>query len=61
MYSVTDEGILLKKVDVPELDDHEEIIGELAEKSEKIKLKKSNLKKSIDNYKKTKAGNLDVI
>jgi len=61
MYTVTEEGILLKKIDTPELSDHKEILEELDEKADKIKIKKSNLKKSVKKYKKTKDGNLDVI
>lgn len=61
MYTVTDEGILLKKIDAPELSEHGEIIDEIEKKGEKIKVDKSNLKKSVEDYKKTKDGNLDVI
>lgn len=61
MYSVTDEGILLKKIDAPPLDEHKEIINEVLEKSDKIKVNKSNISKSVKKYKKTKDGNLEVI
>lgn len=61
VYSLTDEGILLKKIPAKELSDHKEILDELEEKSSKIKLDKNNLKKSVNAYKKTKDGNLDLI
>jgi len=61
MYTLTDEGILLKKIPVKELSEHQEILEELEEKAEKIGLDKKNLDKSVRNYKKTKEGNLDVI
>ena len=60
-YTVTDEGILLKKVQEKPIDENDPIIQELSEKSDKINLKKSNLGKTIDSYKKTKQGGLDLI
>lgn len=61
MYTVTDEGILLKKIDSPSLEKHSEIVKNIEDKSDKLKIKKSNLKKSVQKYKKTKEGGLDVI
>ena len=61
MYSITDEGILLKKIDTPELSEHEEIIESIDKKAEKIAVDKKNLSRSLKSYKKTKDGNLDVI
>jgi len=61
MYVITDEGILLKKVEAPELSENKEIIDEIYEKSDKIKLDKKNLKKSEESYKKNKSGKLDII
>jgi len=61
MYTVTDEGILLKKIPVKELAEHQKILDELNDKAEKIGLDPKNLEKSKKNYKKTKEGNLDVI
>lgn len=61
MYTVTDEGILLKKIDPKELGDHKEIIKELDDKADRIKLDKKNLKKSVEKYRKTKEGNLEVL
>jgi AbrB family looped-hinge helix DNA binding protein len=61
MYSITDEGILLKKINDLPLDQNQTILDEIDEKADKLKIKKSNLKKSVDKYKKTKEGNLEVI
>jgi len=61
MYTVTDEGILLKKIDSKELKDNKEILRELDDKASRIGLSKKNLDKSKKRYKKTKEGNLEVI
>ncbi|MCF7861289.1 AbrB/MazE/SpoVT family DNA-binding domain-containing protein [Candidatus Woesearchaeota archaeon] len=61
VYSIEKEGILLKKIDTPELSEHRRIVDEIEEKSDRIDVDKKNLKKSIENYKRTKKGNLDVI
>lgn len=61
MYVITDEGILLKKVSAPELSENKDIIDEMYEKSEKIKLDKKNLKKSEESYKKNKSGRMELI
>ena len=61
VYTVTNEGLLLKKIDHKPLEKHDKILEKIDEKSEKINVKKSNVKKSVERYKKTKEGNLDVI
>ena len=61
MYSVTNEGILLKKIDILPLDENKEVLNEIKEKSKKLKIKRSNLDDSVKKYKKTKDGNLEVI
>ena len=61
MYTLTDEGILLKKIDTTELSEHKKIIDELKEKAGKLKLDKKNIDLSVKKYKKTKDGGLDVI
>jgi AbrB family looped-hinge helix DNA binding protein len=61
MYSVTNEGILLKKIDDLPLDKNKEILDEINEKSDKLKIKKQNITNSVKKYKKTKDGNLEVI
>ena len=61
MYSITEEGILLKKIDVLPLDENQDMLNDINEKATKLKIKKSNVSKSVDNYKKIKEGNLEVI
>jgi AbrB family looped-hinge helix DNA binding protein len=60
-YIISDEGILLKKIDSPELSEHKEMLSELKEKSDKLRVKKQNLDLSEKNYKRTKKGKLDLI
>jgi AbrB family looped-hinge helix DNA binding protein len=61
VYSISNEGILLKKVEPSQLEDHKEILDELETKSQKISMKKDNIKKSVENYKKTKEGKLELL
>ena len=61
MYSVTDEGILLKKVSAPELSEHLKMLDELKEKSGKTGISKKSLESSEKKYKKTKKGNLELV
>ncbi len=61
MYTVTEEGILLKKVEAPPLAKHSEIIKKLDEKAGKLKIKKKNIQKSMQKYKKTREGGLEVV
>ena len=61
VYSVSDEGILLKKVDAPQLTKDDKVVQELEEKSDRIRLSKKSLGKTLKDYKKTKDGNLDII
>ena len=60
MHSITNEGILLKKIDAPNLN-NEVIIEEISSKAEKLGLKKENLKKTLKDYQKDMEGNLEVI
>jgi AbrB family looped-hinge helix DNA binding protein len=63
VYSVTDEGILLKKIDAPDLDSQEngDILSEIDEKAEKLGVEKENMDKSKRRYKRTTKGNLEVL
>jgi len=61
LYTLTKEGILLKKIDAQPLNIHHEILNEIEQKAEKISMKKDNLKKSIKRYEKVKEGNLELI
>lgn len=60
MHSITNEGILLKKVNAPDLN-QEVMIEEIKEKAEKLGLKKENLRKTLKDYQKDMDGNLEVI
>ena len=44
VYSIGDEGILLKKIDPKELSEHPELLEKLGDKAEKIGLSKKKLK-----------------
>lgn len=61
MYSISDEGILLKKIEEKDLDDNDEIIREIKEKADKISIDPEKIDKTLDDYKKTKKGGLDLI
>ncbi len=60
MYAITDEGIILKKITKKELAD-EEIMKKLEEKAGKIGIKKKNLDKAKEAYKRKKKGRLEII
>jgi len=61
MYTITKEGILLRKIDTPPLDLHKDILLEIEEKAEKLDLKKENIKKALKKYEKVREGNLELI
>ena len=61
MYSITDEGILLKKISDAELSEDSAVVSEIIDKSSKLKIKKDNVKKSIKSYKRKKGGRLEEI
>jgi len=61
MFTVTEEGILLKKVNAPSLKEDDEVVKKISEKADKLKIKRKNIKKSVQKYRKTKEGGLDVI
>jgi bifunctional DNA-binding transcriptional regulator/antitoxin component of YhaV-PrlF toxin-antitoxin module len=61
VYSIDNEGLFLKKVDSAPLEQHDKAISELEAKSGKIGVDNKNIKKSIEKYKKTKEGKLDLI
>ena len=61
VYSIANEGILLKKIDSKELAENKEIVDELRSKASKINLKSKNIDDSVQNYKKTKKGRLEVL
>lgn len=61
MYSISDEGVLLKKITPEELSNEDKILSELREKAGKISLNKEKIEKAVKDYKKTKQGGLDLI
>lgn len=61
VYTVTDEGILLKKINQDNLNTDDPMIKELKEKSEKIDVKTKNVDETVKKYKKIKEGKLDLI
>lgn len=61
VYSIEDEGILLKKVEAKPLEKHEKVLSELEENAPKLKIKKENIAKAVKKYKQTQKGKLDVI
>ena len=61
VYSISDEGILLKKIQPKDLSDNDTIVRKLKEKSAKLKIKQKNIDKTIKEYKKTKKGKLELL
>lgn len=61
IYSIDDEGLFLKKVEPSPLDRHSRELSEIEDKAEKIGVRKANLAKSVEKYKKTKEGRLDLL
>ena len=60
VHSIVNEGILLKKVLAPSLDE-EEIITEIDNKAAKLGIKKEHLRKTLKIYQQEKEGNLEII
>lgn len=61
LYLIEDEGILLKTIAHKELGEHTHIIKEIEVNADKIDVKKPNLDKSVQSYKKTSRGNIQNI
>jgi len=61
MFSINDEGILLKKIPLQTLDDNKEILDEIIDKSDKIGISASSIEKAKKDYEKTKEGGLDLV
>lgn len=60
LHCITEEGILLKKVEAPCLKE-EEMVKEIKEKADKLGLKKENISKTLASYDNKTEGNLEVI
>ena len=61
IYTIENEGILLKIISSKELSEHTHIVHEIDVNADKINVKKENIEKSIDNYKKKKRGNFENV
>ncbi|MBN1544361.1 AbrB/MazE/SpoVT family DNA-binding domain-containing protein [Candidatus Woesearchaeota archaeon] len=61
MYSITEEGILLKLVPKDELSEHSVVISRIKEKSDKIGVSSKNVDKSVSEYKKRPSGRMEEI
>ena len=60
-YTITDEGLLLKKIKPEVLGENKDILEKLTKKAGRIGIDKKNIDRSVRNYKKTKEGNLELI
>ncbi|MBN2457926.1 AbrB/MazE/SpoVT family DNA-binding domain-containing protein [Candidatus Woesearchaeota archaeon] len=61
MYTVADEGILLKVIPAEPLQKQEKIIKELSENSGKVRISKANLDRSVKRYKASGVNRLEEI
>ena len=61
LYIIENEGILLKTIPLKELSDNNHIVKEIELNADKIKINKTNVDKSIDNYKRTTKGNFESL
>lgn len=60
-FAIENEGILLKRVSGESLSQHDLIIVELRENSEKLAINKSNIDRSVEKYRKKKSTALEEI
>ena len=60
VYSVGDEGILLKKIEEKSIEDSKEI-SEISDKAEKLGISKHKVAQTKEQYKKSKRGKLEEI
>lgn len=61
MFSITEEGILLKMIPNQTISEDDHIMREITQKANKIDVKTDNVKKSVQAYKKRKGGRLEEI
>jgi len=61
LYVIETEGILLKTIPAKDMAEHSHIIREIEVNADKINVKKPNIDKSIENYKKKSKGNFENI
>lgn len=60
VYSVGDEGILLKKIEEKPLEDSKEI-SDISDKAEKVGISKQKISHTRERYKKSKRGRLEEV
>jgi len=61
LYVIENEGILLKTIPNKELSEQSHIVKEIEVNADKINIKKQNIDKSVENYKKRSKGNFENI
>ena len=61
VYLIDNEGIFLKIIPLKELGDNTHMINEIEMNADKIAVKKQNVAKSIQDYKKTSKGNIQNV
>ncbi len=61
MFSITDEGILLKKIDSPEMSESDPVVSKIVDKSSKLDINTKNISSSVKRYKKQKSERLEEI
>ena len=61
MYSITEEGILLKKVPEHELSEHSVVLNKIKDKADKVGIASKNIDKTVKSYKKKPNGRLEEI
>ena len=61
LYVIENEGILLKTIPNKDLAEHSHIVREIEVNADKIDVKKQNIDKSVENYKKKSKGNFENV
>lgn len=61
IYVITDEGILLKKIDSKPLEEQHAELNEIQQKAGSIKVSKQNLEKSNERYRQKKKGKFELV
>jgi AbrB family looped-hinge helix DNA binding protein len=61
LYVIENEGILLKTIPTKGLEEQSHIVREVEINADKIDVKKTNINKSVDNYKKRSKNNFENV
>jgi AbrB family looped-hinge helix DNA binding protein len=59
LYVIENEGILLKAIPSKELSENKHLIEEIEINADQVNVKKQNIDKSVENYKKKTRGNFE--